>query len=175
MKFKIEMPKSKILLLGAVLAILVAVLLPIPDSRIPLPSFAQITRNADQVLNAVFDTTRVALLYEYQPGTNTELNAVAATATQTSTTYTLSEYFKTAELYITWSGITGTPAGCTIQPKASGDGTTFINSGTAISVTPSTNAISVFTGATGTSVQYTYACTTYPTGGTLTLKTVYKQ
>ena len=107
-------------------------------------------------------------------GTNTDLSAVAATATATSSPFVDSGYFKQAELYLIWSGITGSPSACTIQVKASGDGSTFINSGSAISVTPGTNAVSVFTGALGAQVEYTFACTTYPTGGTLTLESVYK-
>jgi hypothetical protein len=108
-------------------------------------------------------------------GANTDLNAVSATATATSTPFPYAAFFKQqAELYISWSGTTGSPSGCTIQVKATPDDTTFFSSGSAISVTPGTSAISVFTGAIGVEVEYTYACATYPTAGTLTLKTVYK-
>jgi hypothetical protein len=107
-------------------------------------------------------------------GANTDLSAVAATATHTSSPFPNAGYFKQAELYIIWSGTTGSPSGCTIQVKASGDATNFIDSGTAITVTPGTNAVSVFTGAIGMQVEYTYACATYPSAGTLTLESIYK-
>ena len=138
-------------------------------------------RSADQVLNAVFDQTLTSanlqtgtLRIEAYFSTNTDLTAAPATATQTSAAFAFPEFFKQAELYVTWASITGTPAGCTIQVQGSGDATTFINSGSAISVTPGTNVVAVFTGATGQAVRYVYACTTYPTVGSLTLKTVYK-
>ncbi len=106
--------------------------------------------------------------------TNTDLSAVAATATQTSPPFTNSGYFKQVELYLIWSGITGSPSGCTIQVKASGDGSNFIASGTAITLTPGTNQVSAFTGPIGQQVEYTFACATYPSAGTLTLESVYK-
>jgi hypothetical protein len=105
---------------------------------------------------------------------NTDLSAVAATATATSTPFVNPGYFKQAELYVIWSGITGSPSGCTIQVKASGGGATFISSGTATSVTPGTNAVSVFSGAIGQQAEYTFACGTYPTAATLTLESIYK-
>jgi len=107
-------------------------------------------------------------------GANTDLSAVAATATHTSSPFPNAGYFKQAELYVIWSGITGSPSGCTIQVKASGDATNFIASGTAITLTPGTNQVSVFTGAIGEQVEYAYACATYPSAGTLTLESVYK-
>ncbi len=138
-------------------------------------------RDANQVLAAVFDQSLTAsnlqtgtLRIESYFSTNTDFSATSATATQTSTAFALPEFFKQDELYITWASIAGSPAGCTLQVQGSGDSTTFINSGTAVAVTPGTNAVAAFTGAMGQAVRYVYACTTYPTAGTLTLKTVYK-
>lgn len=138
-------------------------------------------RSAEQVLSGVFDQTLTAsslqtgtLRVELYFGTNTDFNAAPATSTQTSTAYANPEFFKQAELYATWAGITGAPAGCTLQVQGSGDSTTFINSGSTVAVTPGTNVDATFSGALGQAVRYVYACTTYPTAGTLTLKTVYK-
>ncbi len=107
-------------------------------------------------------------------GANVDLSAVSATTTETSSPYIDSGFFKQAELYVTWASVTGSPSGCTIQVKASGNGSTFINSGAAIGLTPGTNLVSVFTGALGEQVEYAYSCSTYPTAGTLTLTTIYK-
>jgi hypothetical protein len=132
-------------------------------------------RNADQVLSAIYDSTLTAIGMAYAPGTNTDFNAVAATDTKTSTAYGKTGYYKTAVLFVTWNGITGSPSGCTIQPYVSADGTNFFASGSAISVTPGTTLMTTFSGTLGTSIKYVYACTTYPTAGTLTLQTIYKQ
>lgn len=138
-------------------------------------------RDADQVLAAVFDQSLTAsnpqtgtLRTESYFGANADFSAAPATATQTSAAFAFPEFFKQDELYITWASIAGSPVGCTIQVQGSGDSTTFVNSGTAVAVTPGTNAVATFTGAMGQAVRYVYTCTTYPTAGTLTLKTVYK-
>jgi hypothetical protein len=106
--------------------------------------------------------------------TNADLSSVSATGAETSSPFIDAAYFKQAELYLTWSGITGSPSGCKIQVLASADGVSFIDSGSAVTVTPGTSSVSVFTGALGSQVEYTYSCTTYPTAGTLTLESVYK-
>lgn len=106
--------------------------------------------------------------------TNTDLSTVAATATQTSSPFVNAGFFKQAEIYIGWASTAGSPSGCTLQVEASPDGTNFFASGTAITLTPGTNAVSVFTGAMGWQVKYVYACSAYPSAGTLTVETVYK-
>jgi hypothetical protein len=132
-------------------------------------------RNADQVLSAIYDSTLGAIGIAYKPGVNVDFSAVGATATRTSTPYAETGFYGTAVLFVTWAGITGSPTGCTIQAQASADGTNFFNSGSAIAVTPGTTLMTTFSGTLGTSMRYVYACSTYPTAGTLTLTTIYKR
>jgi hypothetical protein len=105
---------------------------------------------------------------------NPAINGLTASKGATSTVFTSSIYFKQVDIIALWSGVTGSPAGCTIQVEASGDGTAFAASGSPISVTPGTDGAWLFTGAFGIDTMYDYSCTTYPKTGTLTLENVYK-
>jgi hypothetical protein len=96
------------------------------------------------------------------------------TTTRTSATVRVSTFSQFGTLYLTWAGITGSPATCTIQIKSSDSVGNLINNGSAISVTPSNGTTSqAFAPAAGlqTSAQMAavFACGTYPTAGTLTL------
>ena len=110
-------------------------------------------------------------------------NAASATATQTSSTARVSTFGQYGELIVTWAGITGSPAGCTLQIKSADSLGNLTNNGGAVAVAPSngTSAI-LFTPTIYTAAQMdaVYACTTYPTAGTLSLDfvpsvTVYSQ
>jgi hypothetical protein len=111
-------------------------------------------------------------------------NAVAATATQTSSTVRVSTFGQYGELLVTWAGITGSPSGCTIQIKSADSLGNLANNGSAVAVAPAngTSAI-LFTPAiyTAAQMQAVFACaTTYPSAGTLSLDfvpsiTVYTQ
>ena len=96
------------------------------------------------------------------------------TTTRTSATVRVSTFSQFGTLYLTWAGITGSPATCTIQIKSSDSVGDLINSGSAISVAPSNGTTSqAFAPLAGlqTSAQMAavFACGTYPTAGTLTL------
>jgi len=96
------------------------------------------------------------------------------TTTRTSATVRVSTFSQFGTLYLTWAGITGSPATCTVQIKSSDSVGNLINNGAAISVTPSNGTTSqAFAPAAGlqTSAQMAavFACGTYPTAGTLTL------
>lgn len=99
-------------------------------------------------------------------------NAASATATQTSSTVRVSTFGQYGELIVTWAGITGSPSGCTIQLKSADSLGNLTNNGTAVAVAPAngTSAIlftpSIYTAA---QMQAVYACSAYPSTGTLSL------
>jgi hypothetical protein len=101
------------------------------------------------------------------------LSAVAATGTQTSVADLITGY-NSADVQITWSGITGSPSGCTVQAQGSGNGTTFTNVGPAQAVTAGTAAMLGYAGPFGLAVQFIYACSVYPSAGTITMSQTYK-
>lgn len=103
------------------------------------------------------------------------LNAAVATATaSTATPVRVSTFGASGTIYVTYAGITGSPATCTLQMKNGDSLAHLINNGTAVAIAPATGTVSVaFTSASGlqTSAQMsvTYACGTYPTAGTITV------
>lgn len=99
--------------------------------------------------------------------------------------------------HITWvfGTVTGTYTGCTVQTKTSFDGATFLNLGTAATVTVTTNAINawdiyqqapVTTGVTTTAVsstaaagfgqssEFVFACSAYGSSAPVTITAIYK-
>lgn len=109
------------------------------------------------------------------PGTQAGngMSALSATATQTSVPDGI-QGEKEAELAVIWSGISGSPSGCQIQPQGSGDGANYMNSGPPLPVQPGTNALLTAPGPLGLAAQFVFTCGTYPTAGTITLKVIYK-
>jgi hypothetical protein len=96
---------------------------------------------------------------------------VAATATATSAAIRPPGLSGYGTLQVVWTGITGSPATCTIalayQSSAASTATSAI---TTIAVAPSNGAIDYFVNpsiATGDQLVATYACGTYPTAGTI--------
>jgi hypothetical protein len=94
-----------------------------------------------------------------------------ATATFTSGATRLPNFSGSGVLTITGSGITGSPSGCTVALKYQGNNSPTVGTAVAtISVTPSTG-VQTFTVAPsvlmGDSYVATFACSTYPTAGTL--------
>jgi hypothetical protein len=101
-------------------------------------------------------------------------NAISATGTQTSSVVRDSTFGQYGTLIVTWASITGSPSGCTIQIKSADSLGNLVNNGSAVSVTPANGTSGItFTPATtlqtASQMQAVYACTTYPTAGTLTL------
>lgn len=102
------------------------------------------------------------------------LSSVPATVTQASGTMKLPTFSGVGTMTITESGITGSPSGCTVTLKYQGN-----NAATAgavvstTSFTPSTGTqvvtITPSTAMVGDNYVATYACTTYPTAGLLTI------
>jgi len=106
------------------------------------------------------------------------LNAAAATATASSASpVRLSTFSNYGTLFFTFAGITGSPAGCTVQIKSADSLGNLLNNGSAVAVTPANGTTSAaFAPAaallTGARMSATYACATYPTAGTATLEFV---
>ncbi len=101
-------------------------------------------------------------------------NVASATATATSSTVRVPTFGGFGTLYTTYASITGSPAGCTLQLKNADSLGNLINSGAAISTTPAngTTTSAFNSGAnlqTTAQMQTVYACTTYPTAGTISL------
>jgi len=101
-------------------------------------------------------------------------NAIGATVTRTSVATRNPVFSQTGTLQITWAGITGSPAGCTLQIQGIDSLGNILNSGSAVSVTPANGTTSqIFTGpatlASAAQIGTVYSCSTYPTAGTLTL------
>lgn len=99
-------------------------------------------------------------------------NAIAATATQTSSTVRVSTFGQYGTLIVTWASITGSPSGCTIQLRSADSLGNLTNNGSAVAVAPAngTSAIlftpSIYTAA---QMQAVYSCSAYPSTGTLSL------
>lgn len=75
---------------------------------------------------------------------------------------------------MTWASITGSSSGCTIQIKSADSLGNLVNNGSAVSVTPSngTTGINFVPAAslqTASQIEAVYACSGYPSAGTLTL------
>lgn len=101
----------------------------------------------------------------------TNLFTVAlASTTQTSANVRVPLLSQAGTVFVTFSSITGSPAGCTLQLKnVDSNGNVIGNNGSALSLTVS-NGSSQFTtlqGNTGgtSQEQAVYVCSTYPTGG----------
>lgn len=94
------------------------------------------------------------------------------TVTRTSSTVRVSTFGQFGELIATFAGITGSPSGCTIQIKSADSAGNLTTNGSAVSITAAngTSAI-LFTPVINTASQMdaVWACSTYPTAGTLTL------
>lgn len=121
--------------------------------------------------NAIGGVSPVALL----PGAS-HFNAIAATATATSTAFSVSGH-NVIELYFTYGGTyTTNGSGCTIQVQGSSDGTNNATTSIAFPFVPNVTTFLSASAPMGISVTYIYACGTYPTGTspTLTMKGVYK-
>lgn len=111
---------------------------------------------------------------------NVAITTADATVTQSSSTPAIYlQGQKQLDYFIIWVGITGSPVGCKVTFKGSGDTVNYVAvaSGT-IAISPSTTgsvAASVTTIPMGVALTATYSCdTTYPTGGTITVEFVVK-
>jgi hypothetical protein len=98
----------------------------------------------------------------------------SATGTQTSSVTRDSTFGQYGTLIVTWASITGSPSGCTIQIKSADSQGNLVNNGSAVSVSPANGTSGInFTPAsslqTASQMQAVYACSTYPSAGTLTL------
>jgi len=91
------------------------------------------------------------------------------------TTADVIQGMNSADIFLIWSGITGAPANCFLQPQASGDGLNFIPVGPLIPITPGTNQSFNITGPFGLQANLVYLCGTYPTAGTIFIQQDYKQ
>jgi hypothetical protein len=101
----------------------------------------------------------------------------AATGTATSTAQKVYNFSFNGTLVISYAGITGSPATCTLQIKSGDSLGNLINNGSAISIAPANGTVSVqFTAApsqqNADQIQAVYACGTYPTAGTISLEYV---
>src|SRR6185437_5909875 len=102
---------------------------------------------------------------------------ISATGTHTATKTRVYNNVMTGSLVTTWAGITGSPLTCTFQIESGDSIGNVINTGPAISVTPSNGTTSsTFVGVPGQrwadQITVVYACGTYPTAGTLSLEFV---
>ncbi len=102
------------------------------------------------------------------------LNAAPATSTQTSSLVRVPTFSGFGTLYVTYASITGSPAGCTLQLKNADSLGNLINNGGAASTTPANGTTTTFTLPSTNlqmmaQMQEVYACTTYPTAGTISL------
>lgn len=79
------------------------------------------------------------------------------------------------DMFVLWSGITGSPSGCVIQMLGTGDGVNFLNVGPPIPVTPGVNFSTVVTGPFGLQGVASYGCSgAYPSAGTIFIQLDYK-
>lgn len=103
------------------------------------------------------------------------LTTAAATATASSASpVRLSKLSSFGTLYITFASITGSPVSCTLQLKNADSLGNLINDGSAISVTPSNGTTTVAVNPavnlqSAAQLSATFACGTYPTGGTISV------
>ena len=118
---------------------------------------------------------------------------IAGASKTTSPTSTIGD----AMAHVTWvfGAVSGTYTTCTVQTKTSFDGTTFLNLGSAATVTVTSNAVNawdiyqqapVTTGVTTTAVsstaaagfgqltKFVFACTGYGTSAPVTITAIYK-
>jgi hypothetical protein len=101
-------------------------------------------------------------------------NAASATSTQTSALTRVSTFSGFGTLYVTYASITGSPAGCTLQLKNADSLGNLISNGAAISTTPAngTTSSAVLSASglqTEGQIEAVYACSTYPTAGTVSV------
>jgi hypothetical protein len=122
-----------------------------------LPSFAQVPSISYQAMSGVSLFT-----------------GVAATATSVSAPIRLPEFTGAGSLEVTEAGITGSPSGCSIALAFQSNNAATPSAAVAtISFTPATGVqlLAVNPTGVGTGDNYvaTYACSTYPTAGTITV------
>lgn len=96
------------------------------------------------------------------------------TVTRTSANVRNPIFSQSATLQLTFAGITGSPSGCTLQFRGVDSQGNVLNNGSTVSISPANGTSSqTFTAAstlqTAAQVSAVYACSTYPTAGTLTL------
>jgi len=96
------------------------------------------------------------------------------TVTRTSANVRNPIFSQTGTFQITFASITGSPSGCTLQVRGVDSQANVLNNGSTLSVTPSNGTTSqTFTASatlqTAAQISVVYACSTYPTAGTLTL------
>lgn len=96
------------------------------------------------------------------------------TVTRTSSVVRVSTFSQYGTLLITFAGITGSPSACTVQIKSADSAGNLQNNGTAVSVSPANGSTSqtflpAGTLATASQMQAVFACSVYPSAGTLTL------
>lgn len=101
-------------------------------------------------------------------------NAQDITVTRTSANVRNPIFSQSATLQLTFAGITGSPASCTLQFRGVDSQGNVLNNGGTVSISPANGTSSqTFTAAatlqTAAQVSAVYACGTYPTAGTLTL------
>ncbi|HEV7675088.1 MAG TPA: hypothetical protein VGQ12_11215 [Candidatus Angelobacter sp.] len=102
------------------------------------------------------------------------LTTQLATGTVIGAATRLSTFGAFGTLYVTFASITGSGTSCTVQLKNYDSLGNAINNGAAISVTPAngttTSAVSPSLALqTAAQMSATYACSAYPTGGTITV------
>ena len=101
----------------------------------------------------------------------------AATATATATAQKVYNFNMTGTFLVTYAGITGSPATCTLQVKTGDSLGNVSNNNTALSLTPATGSTTIAFAPTSTQQQgdqmtVVYACGTYPTAGTVSVEFV---
>jgi hypothetical protein len=101
----------------------------------------------------------------------------AATATATATAQKVYNFNMTGTFLVTYAGITGSPATCTLQVKTGDSLGNVSNNNTALSLTPATGSTTIAFAPTSTQQQgdqmtVVYACGTYPTAGTISVEFV---
>jgi hypothetical protein len=102
------------------------------------------------------------------------LTTQAATGTSVGAATRLSTFGAFGTLYVTFASITGSGTSCTVQLKNYDSLGNAINNGSAISVTPAngttTSAVSpALALQTAAQMSATYACSSYPSAGTITV------
>lgn len=96
------------------------------------------------------------------------------TATRTSANVRNPIFSQTATIQLTFAGITGSPATCTLQFRGVDSQGNVLNNGGTVAITPANGTTSQTFNPASTllvaaQVSAVYACVTYPTAGTLTL------
>lgn len=100
-------------------------------------------------------------------------STISATGTQTSTAQRVSTFSQYGTFFITFASITGSPSGCTLQVKAGDSAGNLINNGGTVGLSVANGtAQTVFNATiiTAFEMQVVYACSVYPSTGTLTLE-----